>query len=63
MNAKDPDYSAKLAKINSEINIYSQNRQAAMSFLKDGLTGMEENLQMAQGWIQTRGRLITALSR
>ncbi len=63
LDAKSPDYNAKLANINLQINSYSQNRMAIGNFVRDMFTTVEEATNLTSSIISADHRIATAASR
>lgn len=63
LSTKDPSYNAKLAKINSDMNMYSMNRQAISNFLRDTMSMREEIGNLTHGVLSKDGQIGSALSR
>jgi len=63
LKGTEPDYNAKLAKINSDMNMYSMNRQAITNFLRDTMTMREEIGNLTHSVLGADERLISAIAR
>ncbi|HSA59523.1 MAG TPA: hypothetical protein VLJ37_07545 [bacterium] len=63
LKTNDPSYNAKLAQVNSQMNIYSMNRQAIANFLQQTLTSREEIGNTTKGFISKDGQIGSAMSR
>ena len=63
LKGKEPDYNARLAKINNEMNLYSLNRQAIANFLRDTLTMREEIANLTHSVLQKDSQIVSAISR
>ncbi len=63
LKTDDASYNAKLAQVNSQMNIYSMNRQAISSFLQQTLSSREEIGNNTKGWISKVVQISSALSR
>ncbi len=63
LKGDEPDYNARLAGVNSQMNLYSMNRQAIANFLRDTLTMREEIANLTQSVLQADQRLTSARAR
>jgi hypothetical protein len=63
LKATDASYNAKLAQVNSQMNIYSMNRQAIANFLQTCMTSREEIGNTTKGFIGKDAQIGSALSR
>ena len=63
LKGKEPDYNARLAKINSDMNLYSMNRQAISNFLRDAMTMREEIANTTHGLLQRDAQIVGTTSR
>jgi len=63
LSTKDASYNAKLAQINSQMNMYSMNRQAIANFLRDTMNMREEIGNLTHGVISKDGQIASSLSR
>lgn len=63
LKGKEPDYNARLAKINNEMNLYSLNRQAIANFLRDTLTMREEIANLTHSVLQKDAQIVSSISR
>lgn len=62
LKGNEPDYNAKLAKINSEMNMYSMNRQAIANFLRDTMTMREEIMGLTHSVLQKDSQIASKAS-
>ncbi len=62
LKSGDPAYSSKLAKFNSDMNMYSLNRQAISNFLRDTLTMREEIANVTHSILQRDAQIIASTS-
>lgn len=63
LKGNEPDYNARLAKLNSEMNLYSLNRQAISNFLRDTMTMREEIANLTHSILQRDAQIIASVSR
>lgn len=63
LSTQDPSYNAKLAKINSDMNMYSMNRQAISNFLRDTMSMREEVGNLTHGVLTKDAQIGSGLSR
>lgn len=63
LKGNEADYNAKLAKINSEMNLYSLNRQAIANFLRDGMTMREEVGNVTTSLLQKDSQIAASINR
>ena len=63
LKGTEPDYNAKLAKINSEMNQYSMNRQAISNFLRDTMSMKEEISNLTSSFLTKAGQIASTVSR
>lgn len=63
LDGKSPDYSGKLAQINSQMNMYSLNRQSIANFLRDTMSLREEVGNLTHSVLQKDGQISSSLSR
>lgn len=63
LKGTEPDYSSRLAKFNSEMNLYSQNRMAIANFLRDTMSMREEIANMTHSVLQKDAQISSAISR
>lgn len=63
LKGTEPDYSSRLAKFNSEMNMYSQNRMAIANFLRDTMSMREEIANMTHSVLQKDSQISSAISR
>lgn len=63
LKTTDASYNAKLAQVNSQMNIYSMNRQAIANFLQQTLQSREEIGNTTKGFISKDGQIGSAMSR
>lgn len=59
----NPEFQSKLAQINSQMNIYSMNRQAIANFLRDTLTMREEVANLTHSVLQKDSQIVSSVSR
>ena len=63
LKGSEPDYNAQLAKINSEMNQYSMNRQAIGNFLRDTMSMKEEISNLTSSFLTKAGQISSTVSR
>jgi uncharacterized coiled-coil DUF342 family protein len=63
LKGNEPDYNAKLAKLNSEMNQASLNRQSIVNFLRDTMNMREEIGNTTHGMITKVSQIQSTLSR